>query len=272
MPHAPPAIRRKCLLVAAYTLTALVPIGPASPFAAELRISWASGTEYDLQGYRLRYRTEFGPWTEAMDQGEATSTTLDGLDPETTYFFAVVAYDRAGNESAPSVELAGRIPSSLAPIPEPLAALDAATNSIYAARSQRQSIRFLGRNLQPGAVVSLGPDILVDPAVAGQTGDLVATILVDESAALGPRAATIANPDRGIGSASDLLRIVKSPDSNRDCAVDILDLNALARAWNEASGEGRYVSEVDLDGDDYVGPEDLTIFVKFLGRVPWGCP
>lgn len=92
------------------------------------------------------------------------------------------------------------------------------------------------------------------------------------TAALGPRGATIVNPDEGTGSTSGILVVVRNPDGNRDCAVDSLDLNALARAWNEVRGEGRFATESDLDGDDYVGPDDLAILVKFLGRLLWGCP
>ena len=54
--------------------------------------------------------------------------------------------------------------------------------------------------------------------------------------------------------------------------VDVADLNALARAWNEETGEARYAPAVDLDGDDYVGPEDLTIFVNYFGREFSSCP
>lgn len=272
MPLAIPRDRLKSLSVLVLLLTALCLAGPEHASAAELRISWASGNESDLRGYRLRYRTEPGTQTEVIDLGPGTVFTVSGLDLDTTYAFAVSAYDDANNESAPSAELTARIPSSLAPFPVVLGAIDTDSHSMYLARSHHQSLRFVGRNFQPGAALSLGPDILVRPPTIAPGGDLLATVEVAEDAALGPRVATVANPDQGIGSTSHLLQVVKTPDGNGDCAVDILDLNALARAWNEVLGESRFLPGSDLDGDDFVGPDDLTILVRFLGLRPWGCP
>jgi hypothetical protein len=68
------------------------------------------------------------------------------------------------------------------------------------------------------------------------------------------------------------MTLVKTPDTNADCSVDVLDLNAIARSWNASSDEPAYAASSDLDGDSYVGPEDLTIFVKFLGHTLPGCP
>jgi hypothetical protein len=269
---APAWFRRKSWLVVVFGLLAPAPAGTVATFAADLRVSWASGAESDLRGYRLRYGTAPGPWTETVDLGAGTSCTVSGLARDTTYSFAVLAYDHADNESRPSAELLARIPSGLAPMPQILGVSDTTTNSIYAARARIQVMRFSGRNLQPGASITLGPDVVVDPPAADGTGDLVAAVRVDAKAALGPRVATVVNPDQGTASASDLVQVVKSPDGNADCAVDVLDLNALARAWNEALGESRYVAEADLDGDDFVGPDDLTILVKFLGRSLLGCP
>lgn len=268
----PIGARRKCLSAWLLALVAPASAGATMGVAAEVRVSWPSSHESDLLGYRLRHGTNPAWLTETIDAGLQTTVRVGGLDPDTAYYFAVVAYDRAGNESPPSAELTARIPTSLAPIPHVISVLDTTSNSIYAARSLVQSMRVSGRNLQPGAVVTLGTGVIVDAPVSTSTADLVATTRVAEDAALGPRTVTVVNPDRGTGSATDVVRVVKTPDGNRDCVVDILDLNALARAWNEERGESRYAPDSDLDGDDYVGPNDLTIFVRFLGRAPWTCP
>jgi len=65
---------------------------------------------------------------------------------------------------------------------------------------------------------------------------------------------------------------VKTPDSDGDCKIDGVDLNRMARAWNSAAGEAEYDASVDLDGDNYVGPQDLTIFIKYFAHTPPGCP
>lgn len=272
MPLAIPRNRLKCVSVLMLLLMPPCVAGIDVISAAELRISWASGNESDLRGYRLRYRTDPGTEIEVIDLGPGTAFTVSGLELDTTYAFAVTAYDEANNESAPSAELTARIPSSLAPFPVVHGAIDTDSHSMYLARSHHQMVRFSGLNFQPGAVISLGPDILVHQPTSAPGGDLLATVEVAEDAALGPRVATVANPDQGIGSTSHLLQVVKTPDGNGDCAVDILDLNTLARAWNVILGESRFQPGADLDGDDFVGPDDLTILVRFLGLKPWGCP
>lgn len=272
MPLAISSALLKSLSVAVFLLMAVLSSGAGAAFAAELRISWASGGESDLRGYRLRYRTEPGAQTEVIELGPETSLVISGLALDTTYAFAVSAFDEANNESAPSVEVTARIPSSLAPVPVLTNALDTASHSMYLPRSQHQVVRFSGRNLQPGATIALGQEVSVGPTSAASGGDLLATVEVAGDAVLGPRVATVVNPDQGIGSSSHLTQVVKSPDGNGDCAVDILDLNALARAWNQAQGENRFLPESDLDGDDFVGPDDLAIFVRFLGFRLWGCP
>jgi hypothetical protein len=272
MPFAIRLDRGKFVSVVLLLLMPLCAAGTDGAFAAELRISWASVNESDLRGYRLRYRTDPGTETEVIDLGPGTAFTVSGLELDTTYAFAVSAYDDADNESAPSAELTARIPSSLAPLPVVTGAISTSSRSMYLARSHHQTVRFSGLNLRPGAVISLGSDILVHPPTTAPGGDLLAVVEVAEDAVLGPRVATVANPDQGIGSTSHLLQVVKTPDGNGDCAVDILDLNALARAWNEVLGEGRFLHGSDLDKDDFVGPDDLTILVRFLGLKPWGCP
>jgi hypothetical protein len=65
---------------------------------------------------------------------------------------------------------------------------------------------------------------------------------------------------------------VKNPDTDGDCHIDGVDLNRMARAWNNTSAEPDYNATVDLDGDGYVGPDDLAIFIKYFAHKPAGCP
>ena len=65
---------------------------------------------------------------------------------------------------------------------------------------------------------------------------------------------------------------MKKSDVNNDCKSDGIDLNALARAWNDATSDAGYNASVDYDGDGYVGPDDLAIFVMQFGHTTPGCP
>jgi hypothetical protein len=82
----------------------------------------------------------------------------------------------------------------------------------------------------------------------------------------------LTNPDGRAGSRPGALQVVKTPDANGDCLIDGLELNRLARAWNSASGEPEFVAAVDLDGDGYIGPDELSIFTQYFGLRPPGCP
>ncbi len=78
--------------------------------AGEVIVSWSPNVEKDLMGYRIYYGTNGGDYTNFMDVGNVTNRTVNNLMPGTTYFFAVTAYDSAGNESEYSKEVGIELP------------------------------------------------------------------------------------------------------------------------------------------------------------------
>jgi len=114
--------------------------------------------------------------------------------------------------------------------------------------------------------ISVGPTSLVD------SGHLTAPINVGASASLGPRTLTVTNPDTGAASKPNALTVVKTADINRDCKIDLFDLNIVARAWNTLSSESAYVPGADLDGDGEVSGLDLDILVSYFGQPLAVCP
>lgn len=272
MPGCSPTDRLKRLLGAG-CIALLANLAHAAPtIAATLRVSWASGTEADLAGYRLRYGTAPGQYVRTVDVGLVNSCELNDLDRDQAYYISVYAYDTAGNESDPSAEVSARLPGSMAPVPSLNAAFELGTHSIYALRGRSSIFVVYGTGFVPGATVDFGAGIDAGPAILNPQGNLQMSRLVESDASMGPRTVTVSNPDGGVGSRSDTVTVVRSPDINADCRVDVVDLNAMARAWNEASGEASYTAASDLDGDDYIGPEDLAIFVQYYLRVFSGCP
>lgn len=258
--------------LAAFILIASLSAGSDPAGAATLDVSWASNTEADLAGYRLRLGTVPGQYTETIEAGTASSAQVDNLQVDVTYYVAVFAYDIAGNESAGSPEVSARISASLEPLPIIDSVVDLDSDSIYLMRGRSHTLVVRGRNLQAGASVGLGLGVLTTRLALNSDGDLISYVLVSNFASPGRRTLTLINPDLATTSVSDAVTFVKTPDTNLDCSVDILDLNAIARSWNLNSDEPTYSAAGDLDGDAYVGPEDLTIFVKFLGRPLPGCP
>jgi len=71
-------------------------------------LSWALGTESDLAGYKVYVGTTSGTYNYAgspFSAGKVTTYTISNLPIGQTYFFAISAFDTAGNNSALSPEL-----------------------------------------------------------------------------------------------------------------------------------------------------------------------
>ncbi len=73
-------------------------------------VQWLPNSETDLAGYKLHYGTASRQYHTRIRVGTATSYTVKNLLPGYDYFFAVSAYDTAGNESSLSSEVTLSIP------------------------------------------------------------------------------------------------------------------------------------------------------------------
>ncbi len=79
----------------------------SSPKTASATVSWNANTESDLAGYRIYVGTRSGSYgfVGPFEVSNRTSFTIANLPTGTTYFFAVSAFDKSGNESAKSAEV-----------------------------------------------------------------------------------------------------------------------------------------------------------------------
>jgi hypothetical protein len=62
-------------------------------------LAWDPNSEPDLAGYRLYYGTASRSYYRTVEVAGGTSVPVADLDPGTTYYFAVTAYNTAGLES-----------------------------------------------------------------------------------------------------------------------------------------------------------------------------
>ena len=95
--------------------TPATPVGSVSPSpspsptpsrTASATITWSANTEADLAGYRVYVGTSSGTYTfTGPFETSNTSFTVPNLPAGTTYYFAVSAFDKAGNESTKSGEV-----------------------------------------------------------------------------------------------------------------------------------------------------------------------
>ncbi|MFE5851798.1 fibronectin type III domain-containing protein [Streptomyces sp. NPDC056500] len=72
---------------------------------ARPKVSWAANKEMDLAGYRVYRRSKTSTTFSLAATTTATSHTDLALEPGSTYFYEVRAYDRANNASAGSVDV-----------------------------------------------------------------------------------------------------------------------------------------------------------------------
>lgn len=82
--------------------------GPSpSPTAGSATLTWTLSRDTDVAGYRIYRGTRSGEYGAplAVVTGPVTSYQATGLQPNTTYYFVVTAYDHANNESVVSNEV-----------------------------------------------------------------------------------------------------------------------------------------------------------------------
>ena len=79
----------------------------SAPKTATATVSWNPNTEADLAGYRIYVGTRSGSYgvVGPFEVTNSTSFTVPSLPTGTTYYFAVSAFDKSGNESTKSAEV-----------------------------------------------------------------------------------------------------------------------------------------------------------------------
>jgi hypothetical protein len=103
--------KKRLALLTIYTLAALAGLAPDRVFAASTQVfptvtlTWDPGPDSNIAGYRLRYGSEPGNYTQAINAGNSSTAILSNLTAGSTYFAVVTAYSVAGTESAPSNEI-----------------------------------------------------------------------------------------------------------------------------------------------------------------------
>ncbi len=87
---------------------------PVPPTTGTATLQWSASSDSRVIGYRVYWGTTSGGYqargTGAQPNGGSTSHLIGGLLSKQTYYFAVTAYDNAGNESAFSTEATKTIP------------------------------------------------------------------------------------------------------------------------------------------------------------------
>ncbi|HRF64106.1 MAG TPA: PKD domain-containing protein [Candidatus Competibacter sp.] len=85
-------------------LSILVFLFSTNVFAGQVNLAWNASTS-TVSGYKVYYGTASGNYASNVNVGNATTSTVSNLTDGSTYYFAVKAYDSAGNESGFSNEV-----------------------------------------------------------------------------------------------------------------------------------------------------------------------
>ena len=106
---------RACLTLIGVAALLVLLQGPTPGFAGEATLSWDQNTEPDLAGYKIYFGTSSGVYGTPIDAGVQTTYTVTGL-AISPYYFAVTAYNTAGNESAFSNEVTKTLADTMPPV------------------------------------------------------------------------------------------------------------------------------------------------------------
>jgi len=87
----------------------LIPNGVQSATNNSTTLQWAANQETDLAGYRVYHGTTTGNYGSPQSAGKTTSYQYPNLESNKTHYFSVTAFDTAGNESPPSLEVSKEI-------------------------------------------------------------------------------------------------------------------------------------------------------------------
>ncbi len=115
--------------------------------AQQVTLGWDPNTEADLQGYRVYSGTASRTYPNVSDVGNSTSCTISGLAAGTTYFFAVTAYDSAGNEGGYSAEISYSVPSTQELVISTVPSSTAALGSKSSYKTKAQSFTAIGTRI-----------------------------------------------------------------------------------------------------------------------------
>ncbi len=79
-------------------------------------LAWDASPTIDVVGYAVHYGGASRAYTNSLDVGDTTTSTVRGLEDGAIYYFAVTAYDSIGLHSEPSNEIRYQVPI---PVPNP---------------------------------------------------------------------------------------------------------------------------------------------------------
>jgi hypothetical protein len=176
------------LLAAAGTVT----------LAGTASLAWDPVADADLAGYRVYYGTSPTSYTQSVDVGNVTQTTISGLTDCTTYYFGVKAYDTAANQSS---TYSNQVSGWSRPV------VTSATPSA-AEQGRTLTVTIAGTNFPAGATAQFSnAGITVTSTTVNACGQLTLNVTVGASATPGTANLDVTGPDGVFGTGTALFTV-----------------------------------------------------------------
>ncbi len=99
---------------AAFFAVLLLSLFSSLTFAGQASLAWNASASSNVTGYKVHYGTASRSYSTHLDVGNKLTTSVPNLTAGTTYYFAVTAYNAAG-ESSYSNEASAAVPVAVAP-------------------------------------------------------------------------------------------------------------------------------------------------------------
>ncbi len=166
-------------------------------------LAWNANTESNVAGYRIQYGTVSNNPTATLDVGRVTSRQMTGLQAGATYYFRVVAYNTAGQTSAPSAQVAYTVPGT----PPTTAPTLTAVSPTSGPTSGGTTITLTGTNFAAGATVRVGGAAATSVTFSSSTRITART----PAGTAGARDVIVTNPNGRSASRAGAFTYVSSP-------------------------------------------------------------
>ena len=261
------------------SLVTLLAVAPAA-FAGTMRLAWDPVP--GASGYNIYYGTSPSNYTNVIDVGNTTSTTINGINDCIDYYVAAKAYNATGESAQFSNQVSGWGKPQVN-----------AAATMNAQQGDQFTLNVSGANFEPGASFQVAGNSIPQDAngislVRIENPSIVncnqaqALITIEPLAAGGramevgtfPLALEIVNPDGIRGSRASNLVInyditrsdLNQSDSETTNRVDGKDLAWLAYAHGAGEGDPRWNPDADLNGDGFVDGQDLALLASHFGQ------
>jgi hypothetical protein len=167
----------------AAVLTVLLSVFSIAPtWAQSVSLAWDPSASANVAGYNVYYGYAGGACTNEICVGAAVGATFSGLNPGTTYYFAVTAYAFSGMESAPSSQVSYTVPPPPPAVLMPVTPAGWFVSSVTGPAGQTLPTHSQGSSTLPPpspemqiSVTPAGQFVLSVTGPAGQTYDIQAT-------------------------------------------------------------------------------------------------